>query len=798
MKKILMILWAFFIIFSMPKVLAQNYKINLEYQKGIYYARKGGTLPYKSSQFSVYKFGENIAYCIEPSKNITTFNYKSTDDNINLPLSDEVKEKIMLIGYYGREYPGHDNVRYSMAAQALIWELTGYDTVTFWTALNEKGMEIDVSKERNEILDLIRHHNDLPDLDREAFGYLKREIILKDKSNVLEDFIVMDSGGHEVNIIGNELHIMPMHGGSSDIKLIRRSYDWQDTLVFVGRDKDNSQTLARLRFSKEVSFTLTTNIEGSRIIIHKTDENGNPLQIENVPFKVLDQFGGVVCDNIECLFRTGFDGTAMTNPLYGTYTILESEEEIINGYAVNPKRISITIDYDTDLKWDDYLGNYIDIDFDNQKVTGSVEIFKKGEDYDFKDNQVIYKEKNLNNIEFSLYNDKDKLIDNVKVNENGYAKYDNLMVGKYYLIEKSNDSSYIVDNNKHYFEIKQDNPTSIKVNTTITIKNYLKKGKVIINKIDSQTKVGIPNTKIGLYSQNNELIFAKITDNNGQIMIDKLPVGKYYIKELEANPSYANSNTKIDFEIKDNNQEIKLNIPNDKIKGSVEVLKKGEKLVIKDNEINYELKNLSNITFWLYDNNDKLIDVLKTDSNGYVKYDNLEIGKYYLLEKDTEKGYIIDSEKHYFEIQKENNAGSKIKIELLNKLKKGDLEFSKEDLTTSEGIKDTIIEIYDDNNNLLLTKVTDEEGKIIISKLPVGKYYIIEKEANSLYQLTNEKVFFEIKEDNEIVKASMTNEKKEIKVPKTMKNDQILVAIFSLLFTNLGIVGIINDKQKVY
>ena len=45
---------------------------------------------------------------------------------------------------------------------------------------------------------------------------------------------------------------------------------------------------------------------------------------------------------------------------------------------------------------------------------------------------------------------------------------------------------------------------------------------------------------------------------------------------------------------------------------------------------------------------------------------------------------------------------------------------------------------YNNNNKLLLTRETDEFGKVNISNLPIGKYYIIEKEANSMYQITND------------------------------------------------------------
>ena len=54
---------------------------------------------------------------------------------------------------------------------------------------------------------------------------------------------------------------------------------------------------------------------------------------------------------------------------------------------------------------------------------------------------------------------------------------------------------------------------------------------------------------------------------------------------------------------------------------------------------------------------------------------------------------------------------------------------------------------------------TDENGKIVIKELAVGKYYIVEENPIEGYVSSDEKVLFEIKENGEIVKAKMTNKK---------------------------------------
>ena len=310
------------------------------------------------------------------------------------------------------------------------------------------------------------------------------------------------------------------------------------------------------------------------------------------------------------------------------------------------------------------------------------------------------------------------------------------------------------------------------------------------------------------------------TDENG-ILITPYPLesGTYFLEEVDQKiDGYLWNKNSVEFTIDENSKLVnddefgilyEVKFENKAVKGSLELTKTGEKVELTNKGYVYTEINLKDVKIGLYANEDiydslgnlkykkdTLIKILITDENGYAKVENLFLGKYYLQEIETINNHILDKTKYTFELKYKDQYTKIINYTTLlkNHLPKGTLEFTKSDFSNDKTLPNTLIEIYTENDELVYVGRTDSNGKIIINELPLGKYYIIEKQAPEGYKINPDKMWFEILEDGKIVKAIMKDE--VIEVPNTGVNDSHIIDIIGLVFITGGVGFIIYDKKR--
>lgn len=189
---------------------------------------------------------------------------------------------------------------------------------------------------------------------------------------------------------------------------------------------------------------------------------------------------------------------------------------------------------------------------------------------------------------------------------------------------------------------------------TFTVENTVEIQKQVME--DDVTKVEISKTDI---TGDNEIEGAKltITDENGNIVetwtsgkephyIEKLPIGKYTLKEEQAPNGYVVSE-EITFEVADTAEIQKVAMKDDTAKGRLIIEK-------TDKDTGAALKGAE---FELKDADGKVVETLTTDENGHATSGLLAIGTYkdgkfdkaaiyYLVETKAPEGYQMDETKH--------------------------------------------------------------------------------------------------------------------------------------------------------
>lgn len=139
---------------------------------------------------------------------------------------------------------------------------------------------------------------------------------------------------------------------------------------------------------------------------------------------------------------------------------------------------------------------------------------------------------------------------------------------------------------------------------------------------------------------------------------------------------------------------------------------------------------------------------------------------YTVTEIEAPKGYSISDEPTQTIKLVEQQA--EFVVDFDNEIITKPFEITKTDISTGELIPDCTFEILNENNEQVITGTTDENG-IAHFQLAIGKYFYREISAPDIYEIDDTAYPFEITENDDIVKAKMTNNKKtgSIKVTKS-------------------------------
>lgn len=784
-----------------------------------YYTRRGGGKPYMSAQWNLYDLDGKTAYCIEPGVNITTSDYEGAIGWINSPYSDEVNRKIQLYGYYGYNYPGHENLRYRAAAQSLIWEATGGQIIEFWTERYGNGNFINLNAERNEILRLASTHYEVPTFDSDTKDAVIGETTtFTDTKGILSNFDVVKSSDASVSINGNTLSVTPNVVGNITVVLKKKTYTQDPTIIFVCKDA-TSQKMGMFGVDDPVLVRVKLNVVGGSLKINKKDldtklsKPQGDATFKNAVYELLDENYNFITDLIiDDSFGAKTDKILSPNKIY-----ILREKTASEGYLLDKTEYRFKIDRDNlDIEMDVY----------EDVIEKTVNIYKV-----FADGSTTIL-KGEPNVSFEIYlKSTGEYYKTIKTDEKGFVSV-KLPYGKWIFKQVSSTSGFekVKD-----FEIVINNDSDEDI--TKIISNAEIKAKLKLIKVDSESrkilvrdgiKFRIKNLDTGEYVCQNvtypgqKKICVFETKDGMFITPYVLGYGNYQIEELEEQsiPGYVWNSVPLKFSIDENSKFIQddefglmleVQFENKEVKGEVEIKKVGEKLVIENGTFRYEEIELDGVHYDLIADGDiyagdgtliykdkQLIKSFVT-KDGYFKLTNLYLGKYCLIETKTVGNHVLNSKPYCFEIKYKDQYTDTIKliINQKNYLAKGDFELSKVDLSIGESVEGALIEIYTEDDILIYSGRTDKSGKLYVKGLESGKKYkFVEKEAPEGYILNDEIHEFEILNNGDIVKDTLSNEKIVIDVPNTFANDYKILIPVSLCGLGIVLVLLSRDKRK--
>ncbi|HCV8754392.1 TPA: collagen binding domain-containing protein, partial [Listeria monocytogenes] len=360
--------------------------------------------------------------------------------------------------------------------------------------------------------------------------------------------------------------------------------------------------------------------------------------------------------------------------------------------------------------------------------------------------------KKLEGAKFQLYTlDGEKSGQEIKTNSEGEILLDGIQSGKYKLVETEAPEGYNISD--EYKEGKEITVNSSGEELLLTIKNAMKKGKVILTKKDSASDEVLADAEFELQNAAGSKLKEKLTTAaSGNIEITDLAPGDYKLIETKAPAGYQLDATPVHFTIDFNQSEAaKVSKTNTAKTGTVVLTKKDSATNAKLADATFELRNEGGTV---------VRENLVTDDNGEISVADLAPGDYKLIETKAPTGYQLDAAPVRFTI--DFNQTEAAKVSKTNTAKTGTVVLTKKDSATNTELADATFELRNEDGALVSENlVTDDNGEISVADLAPGDYKLIETKAPTGYQLDAAPVHFTIDfNQTEAANVTKTNKKK--------------------------------------
>ena len=339
---------------------------------------------------------------------------------------------------------------------------------------------------------------------------------------------------------------------------------------------DDAPQTATVKAGQTVTLEFRNQPQGS-LIINKLSSADKKTPLEGVLFQITYSDGSFVDNGAlssKGLYRTDKNGQIILSGITGT--VIVTEVETIKGYRIDDASRSQTIEVranDTQTLW-----------FYNRPISGI--LIHKISSVDGKA---------IPGVTFLLYDSTNAPIAQATSDDRGYAYFEDLSAGRYYLRELENEG-YVRDTQKKTVYVKSGETTEVEwENTPITGQIQITKRSADYNHTNGLPAGTLLEGAVFEITDKAGNVVDTIRSNSRGLAVSKqLPLSRYFIREVKAPEHYGISEKELTVYLEYEGQIARLEVEDKSLTTGVSITKTGPKETMANQPVRYAFSNIAN------------------------------------------------------------------------------------------------------------------------------------------------------------------------------------------------------------